>query len=232
VAEAVWSERVGSVLVVHLDDGKANALTTASLSAVGALLDDAEHDAGVTAVVLTGREGKFCAGFDLSVMTSGDLGRITELMSAGGDLVTRLFHLEVPVVAASTGHALAAGALLLLGCDLRLGADLPSKIGLNEVSIGVGLPTWATILAEHRLDRRHLQRSVVLAEVVDPHGAVAAGFLDEVVAPEALLATAVERAAALGAFDRAARRSAVRALRADTVRRMFDGIAEDRARVG
>ena len=53
--------------VAHLsmDDGKVNVLGTASLSTLGEQLDQAEKDEA-TAIVLSGREGKFCAGFNLA----------------------------------------------------------------------------------------------------------------------------------------------------------------------
>ena len=65
----ITSTRQGDVLVIRMDDGKANALSNASIDALNAALDEAERDAG--AVVLVGRPGRFCAGFDLSVINAG-----------------------------------------------------------------------------------------------------------------------------------------------------------------
>ena len=81
---------------------------------------------------------------------------------------------------------------MLLGCDVRIGADIDCKIGLNEVAIGMVLPDWALTIAQDRLSRRHIQLAVATAQVTDGDGAVDAGFLDEVV-PEAdvLLGVAV-----------------------------------------
>ena len=84
----------------------------------------------------------------------------------------------IPVVAACTGHALAAGALMLLGCDMRVGVDGPFKVGLNEVAIGMTLPGWAYTICRERLSNRHLQRSLPTARVTDPAGAVDVGFLE------------------------------------------------------
>ena len=107
----------------------------------------------MTALVLHGRPGKFSAGFDLSVMTGGDLPAMASLVSDGGALVRTLYGSSIPVVAACTGHALAAGALVLLGCDVRIGADVDCKIGLNEVAIGMVLPDWAFTIAVDRLEQ-------------------------------------------------------------------------------
>lgn len=228
--DAVTTERRdGGVLVCHVDDGKANALSMDIIAAITSAVDDAESDDEVTSMVLHGREGKFSAGFDLTVMRSGDLAAMSELVSSGGELVARLYGADVPVVAACTGHALAAGALLLLGCDVRIGADVECKIGLNEVAIGMVLPDWAFTIAGARLSNRHLQRSVANARVTGAADATDVGYLDEVVSVDALLDTAVARAGDLAALDPRAYRGTVRKLRGDTLDAMTAQIAADRA---
>ncbi|MDO8362439.1 MAG: enoyl-CoA hydratase-related protein, partial [Actinomycetota bacterium] len=161
-------------------------------------------------------------------MGSGDWTAVASLMSDGGELVRRLYASPLPVVAACTGHALAAGALLLLGCDLRVGADVACKIGLNEVTIGIVLPDWAITICQDRLSRRHLQPAVALAELTGPAGAVDAGFLDAVVPEADLLSVAVARAQAYAAFTREAYGGTVRALRSPVLQRMAEQIAKDR----
>lgn len=221
--------RDGGVLVCHIDDGKANALSMEIIAAVTAAIDEAEADSEITSMVLHGRDGKFSAGFDLTVMRSGDVAAMAELVASGGELVARLYGAGVPVVAASTGHALAAGALLLLGCDVRIGADVDCKIGLNEVAIGMVLPGWAFTIARARLSNRHLQRSVANAHVTGAAEATDIGYLDEVVPVDDVLDTAVARAAELASLDAKAYRGTVRQLRGDTLETMTAQIAADRA---
>jgi enoyl-CoA hydratase len=223
-------ERRDNVLVAHLDDGKANALSTSMITAIGEAIDAAEADETVVALVLHGREGKFCAGFDLDVMRSGDLAAVSAMVSDGGALVQRLYGCGVPVVAACTGHALAAGALLLLGCDVRIGADVPCKIGLNEVAIGMVLPDWAITIAVERLSKRHLQRAVANARITGADGAVEAGYLDEVVTPEGVLDAAIAAGAELASLHRGAYRGTVRSLRGSVLETMAAQIASDRSR--
>ena len=228
-SEHVSVERRDSVLVVHLDDGKANALSSSMIGAIGAALDQAESDDSIGAVVLHGREGKFCAGFDLSVMRGGDISAMANLVCDGGELVSRLYGSSIPVVAACTGHALAAGALLLLGCDVRIGADVDCKIGLNEVAIGMVLPDWAFNIAIERLSRRHLQLAVATARITDARGAVDVGYLDEVAPVDAVLETAVARATELATLNGRAYAGTVRALRGELLAEMATQIASDRA---
>jgi enoyl-CoA hydratase len=229
-ADSLRIERRDQVMVLHLDDGKANALSSELIAAIAAAVEEAEADDAVGAVVIHGREGRFCGGFDLGVMMAGDLGAISSLVCDGGDLVRTLYGAKVPVVAACTGHALAAGALVLLGCDVRIGADVPAKVGLNEVAIKMVLPDWAFTIAVERLSRRHLQRAVATARLTTPREAIEVGFIDEVVAADEVLDVAVARAAELAAtLDLRAYSGTVRALRGSVLDTMSSQIAADRA---
>jgi enoyl-CoA hydratase len=190
----------GTLAVLTLDDGKANAYSHEALDAIGAALDRAEQEA--TAVLLVGRPGRFSAGFDLSVMTSGDE-PMRALVSAGAELLLRVFTFPMPVVVACTGHALAAGALMLLSADRRIGADGAFKIGLNEVAIGMGLPHFAVELARYRMPASAFD-SALLGRTFAPADAVAAGYLDRVVAPDDLLAEATAEATELAALSKGA----------------------------
>lgn len=218
----------GTITQLTIDDGKANALSAGLIAAVVSAVRTAETD-GATAIVLGGRTGVFSGGFELAVMRSGDPAAAVNLVADGGDLVRRLFGASVPVVAACTGHAVAAGALLLLGCDVRVGAEGPFKLGLNEVSIGMVLPDWAVTIAAERLVRPAYQRAVFNARLTEPAGAVAAGFLDRVVPPELVIETALAEAEALGALESGAYKGSVNRFRGPVLERMGAQIAADRA---
>ncbi len=222
---SVTVERRGKVLLVSVDDGKANALSTRLSRDLRGVIDGAEADAGIGAVVLAGRPGRFCGGFDLSVFKSGDVEAVYEMVATGGGLVRRIYGAGIPVVAACTGHAVAAGALVLLGCDRRIGPDADVKIGLNEVAIGLVLPDWALAIAAERLSRRHLQTAVAGARLYDGRGAVDAGFLDVVVTPDQVIETALAEAASLAELDRAAYAATIETLRGPVLARMANTTA-------
>lgn len=194
MSDVIRYEQRDAVALLTLDDGKANAVSPALVRALDAALDRAERDA--QAVVLSGRAGRFSAGFDLSVMTGGMDG-MRALVQSGAELALRMYGFPRPLVIACTGHALAAGAVFLCSADLRIGAAGPFKIGLNEVAIQLPLPVFAMELARARLTPQWFTRAVTQAHIFDPAGARDAGYLDEVVAGEALLETALQRAAQL-----------------------------------
>ena len=219
-ASGVTVEQRGRVLVATMDDGRANAVTLALSSALRDAISQAEADPGIGAVVIAGRPGRFSGGFDLGIIRGGDPAATAEMVNGGGALVRHAYGASVPVVAACTGHAVAAGALILLGCDHRVGPDADVKIGLNEVAIGLTLPDWALAAASERLSKRYLQASVVNAQLFDGAGAVQAGFLDVAVASETVVDTAVARATELAELDPAAYAGTVKALRGPTLDRM------------
>lgn len=226
--ERIETEHGKAVLVLHLDDGKANALSHSMMDDINAALDEVESDETIGALALHGRPGRFSAGFDLTVVNSGDMQAIIGIMVKGASMFRRLYGLPVPVVSACTGHAVAGGAFLLLASDYRIGADLPCKIGLNEVAIGLVLPAWAVTFCHERLSKRHAQRSVMLAELTGPAAAVDAGFLDEVRPESDVLATAISKAAEFTLFSRAAYRGNLKAMRGATLATLDAQIAKDR----
>jgi len=191
---AVTYELRDRVALITIDDGKANAISHDIAAGVHDALEQAKSEAG--AVVLTGRPGRFSAGFDLSVMTSSPEAA-RNLLKAGADIAIEIHEFPMPVIIASTGHALAMGAILLMSADVRIGAEGNFKIGLNEVAIGMPVPKFAVELARTSLSNAAFTAAVNLATVYDPAGAVVAGYLDQVVADDAVLATALAHAAEL-----------------------------------
>jgi enoyl-CoA hydratase len=215
------------VAVLRLDDGKANALSHAAIDALHASLDRAEKEA--SAVLLLGREGRLCAGFDLGVMRAGPE-PMRRLVTAGAELFLRMVESPLPIAVGCTGHALAAGAILLLSADARIGARGDFKLGLNEVAIGMALPIFAYELARDRLSKRHFVRATSQAEIYSPEAAVDAGFLDAVCDPAALVETALAEARRLAALPQPAFRRTKAGLHRALVASIRATLAEDMAR--
>ena len=137
-----WKSKT-SIATITLDDGKANALGFTMIEHINKALDEAE--AGADVIVMTGREGVMTAGFDLKVMRN-EPERVMDLVTQGGQLLVRIFASPKPVLLASTGHGIAAGALLMLAGDYRISMAGDFKYGLNESAIGMVLPPLASIL--------------------------------------------------------------------------------------
>ncbi|MET0344421.1 MAG: crotonase/enoyl-CoA hydratase family protein [Polyangiales bacterium] len=226
MSELVQVRTEGSITHVTMDDGKVNALSLPMLQALHGALDQAERAGSV--VLLSGRAGVFCAGFDLPVLRGGGEAART-LLQTGFGLALRMLAFPTPIVIACTGHALAMGSFVLLSADYRVGAAGAFKLGANEAAIGLTLPRVAVEICRHRLLPSHLHRALALAEIYAPERAVEAGFLDEVVAADALAETAHTRAAQLAKLDMAAHAGCKQRVRAPGLAAMHAAVEADRA---
>ncbi len=231
MSEVVTYTVAEGVALAAIDNGKANALSPAVIAALGDAVSRAEAAGpdAVGALVIAGKPGFLSGGFDLDVMKSSPQAAGT-LVTDGGALFSRMFASKVPVVVACTGHAVAAGALMLLGADERVGTAGAFRIGLIETQIGMVLPRWAVELAEERLSRRHFQLATVGARMYDPAAARDAGFLDEVVDADQVVARALEIAGAWAKLPRSAYEGQVRMNRGARLAALSAAVEADRGR--
>ena len=225
--DPVTYELRDQVAVIAIDDGKANALSFDVLAAVNEGLDRAEAD-GAGAVLLAGRTGMFSGGFDLNVMRGGDPRATMQLVTNGADLVLRLYESARPIVAACTGHAVAAGAFVLMGAHHRVGAEGAFRLCLIETQIGMVLPDWAVEITRERLVGPHIQQAAIESRVYDPAAGVEAGFLDRVVPADEVLDQAMAEATRLAALPAAAYAGNAAKVRAAGIERLRAAIARDR----
>src|SRR5262249_31591851 len=178
-------------------------------------------------VLRSSRPGIFSAGFDLKVFAAGDATRSLEMVRAGAELALRLMSFPLPTIGVMEGHAFPMGTFLLLGCDVRLGAAGPHRMGLNEVAIGIAPPGFAIELARSRLHPAWLNRTVALGEMFEPDDAVLAGFLDRVVAPKLIDTTLAEIITSLRALHQPSHATAKKRLRQPAIEAMRAAIERE-----
>ena len=219
-------QRRGPVALLLLDNPPANALGSPVLAELaGAVETLRTDDSG--AVVLTGAGRFFSAGLDLfevaRLVTSPDAEKFARLFD---DVVTALFALEKPVVAAINGHAIAGGAVLASTADFRLIADSELKIGLTEIQVGVAFPTSALEAVRFACAGRHLPELLYRGQTYTPAEAVARGLADELVPAGELAERALALAEELAAARPLAFASSKRALRAEHLARIRAAAAD------
>jgi enoyl-CoA hydratase len=214
------------IATIAMDDGKMNALSPEMFAQLDAAFDRAEEDRAV--VVLTGRGAVFSAGFDLRVLMAGGA-TAARMVLSGFELAERILSFPAPVVVACGGHAIAMGVFLVLAGDYRLGASGRYRIGANEVAIGITMPFFAVEICRQRLAPAHFNRAVINAEMYAPEEAVAAGFLDRVVAAGELDASARAVAASLATLDVEAHAASKLRARGEALRAVRAAIDADAA---
>jgi enoyl-CoA hydratase len=196
-------ERQGEVAVLRMQAGKGNAMSTAMMRALEAAV--AEVDASdARALVITGDGPFFSAGLALTELVQLDRDGLRAFIDLFGSAMRRVLTASLPTVAAINGHAIAGGCVLALQCDVRIAAAGPSKIGLNEVQIGIGLPAAVVEPLRLRVPATSLVPIALDGALFDPARAKDLALVDEVVAPGELMARAIGRAAELARAPRTA----------------------------
>lgn len=222
--EIVTYQSKENYAIITINNGKANAISHDVISGIHEGLHKAEQTSKV--VILTGTDGVFSGGFDLSIMKKSPKDAI-DLVTEGSKLSLRMLQFPLPIIVACNGHAIAKGAFLLLSSDYRIGVQGNFKIGLNEIAIGMTMHNAGVAIAEARLSEVYLNRSVVNAEIYTPETAIAAGFLDTIVQPEELLNTAISTAKTFGQLNMTAHAETKLKIRKNHLTTLENGILLD-----
>ncbi|ORB59187.1 crotonase/enoyl-CoA hydratase family protein [Mycobacterium persicum] len=214
-----------TIAVIRMDDGKVNVIGPAMQQALNEAIDQADRD-NVGALVIAGNHRVFSGGFDLKVLTSGEVQPAIDMLRGGFELAYRLLSYPKPVVMACTGHAIAMGAFLLTSGDHRVAAHA-YNIQANEVAIGMTIPYAALEIMKLRLTPSAYQQAAGLAKTFFGETALVAGFIDEIALPEVVLSRAEEAAREFAGLNQQAHAATKLRARADALKSMraaIDGI--------
>jgi 3,2-trans-enoyl-CoA isomerase len=182
----------GPVVELRMNRPPANAMSAGMIAALkGGVVDAIEGDA--RALVLSGQPGMFSAGLDVPSLLQ--LGR-DDVRAAWADFIGLLevvTNSPIPIVAAITGHSPAGGAVVALYCDYRVMAEGPFKIGLNEVEVGIILPPLLFGALRRQVGPHHAERLGVAGMLIASDEAYRVNLVDELAAPEEVVAQALAR---------------------------------------
>lgn len=212
------------VSTIVMDDGKVNALDVSVFRTLDAAFDACADDA---AIVLAGRAGMFSAGVDMRLMPTLDRAGLTELLVTFARTTHRIWLEPRPVVAAVTGHAVAAGTILAMACDHAIAAEGDYRWGLTETTIGFALPNWVIALARGNVRADRLDDLALSGAAVSPSQAVECGFADALVPASQVVEFAQRKARELAALPRPAYAATKRRLRGRASEAALADLARD-----
>lgn len=193
-------QRDDNLALLTLDDGKANAMNGAFLTALEDALREAE---GADALVIAGRPGFYSGGLDIKTLPKLPTEELRAVLEQFARVMLRIFTHPRPVLSAVTGHAIAGGTVLLLAGDYASSATGAFRMGLNETALGIGLPQFIVEMARLRVLPSALHAVIAEGRIFDPVQAERIGLVDDLHAPEGLLAEVTERARRLAALPSA-----------------------------
>lgn len=159
-----------------------------------------DADRSVRVLVLTGTGKSFSSGYHIGALAD----RLAGKADAGEDrdafehTVDRLEALRAPTIAALNGSVYGGATDLALACDFRIGVEgmrlLMPAARLGIVYYGSGIRRYVT-----RLGIAAAKKLFMTAQPIDADEMLRIGYLDEIVAPEELMARAEALAAILAA---------------------------------
>lgn len=180
----------GDVVELRLNRPPANALNHALLEALLSARREA-IDGGARGLILSGREGMFCAGIDVKELLDCDRASMSRFWALFFDAARALLTCPIPVVAAVTGHSPAGGTVLAINCDYRVAAEGRFKIGLNEVQVGLTLPPPFMHVFADLVGPRKARQLAAKGALMPMSDAFEIGLVDEMVAGDRVLEAAL-----------------------------------------
>ena len=192
--EEIRTERRGKALWIRVDRPAArNALTFAMYDRIAAICRDANTDAEVSAVVLTGSGDAFVAGTDIAQFVDfKEASQALEYERRMDAWLGAIEQVRVPTIAALRGPVVGGGLAIAAACDLRVASPsarfgVPVARTLGNCFSAANLVRLAALVGLGRV-----KELVLTARLIDAQEARAIGLVSEVVADEATLDARVD----------------------------------------
>jgi len=174
VVAVVETQRQGEIAVIRMDNPPVNALGHALRVGLEKAFNEANADASVKAIVLTGTGRFFSAGADItefkSEMKEPFLPQLIDRIEAGSK----------PVVAAVNGTALGGGLELALGCHYRVAGKDVRQLGLPEIKLGIIPGAGGTQRLPRAIGVEQALQLITTGNFIDATKGAAAGLIDKV----------------------------------------------------
>jgi len=212
------------VAVVYMNSNSVNRQNPAFFGDLANALDRLETSFGDLPVILTSNERIFSAGFDFDywfpLIARRDVDTVQRSYTEFKKINVRLFSYPRPTIAAINGHAYAGGLITALCCDFRIAVKSGTQFSLNEVAIGLAMPSLFTEIIRYAVGTTSAAKATLSGSVYSGEEALALGLVDSLTSPDSLLAEAVAIAKRLAPDCATAYAFSKEALQAPTLKRI------------
>ena len=188
-------EKEGKIAVLSINRPKElNALNYDTMAEIDCALDGLEKDPDVLALIITGGgEKAFVAGADIGYMAPLSAFEGKNWAATGQKVFSKIDNFPHPVIAAVNGFALGGGCEIALACDIRIASE-KARFGQPEVTLGI-IPGFAGTQRLQRLVGKGQAKLLIFsANMIDANEALRIGLVEQLAAPENLMAKAKELA--------------------------------------
>ncbi len=177
----------GEIGIVTMSQPKRrNALTPDMRRDLGLKLLELMDDRAVRAIILTGAEGHFSAGADISHMAEVSIVQGRKVIETADHAVHVIVHGRKPVIAAVEGLAYGAGMSIALACDTIVAAS-DAKLSASFAKVGLVPDMGIMWTLAQRVGPARAKHILAFAQTLEMPEAERLGVVDKVVAPGATL---------------------------------------------
>jgi enoyl-CoA hydratase/carnithine racemase len=194
----IWEQTEGVGVITLNRPDRLNALDTVTLDELNQVAEHAWNDPAVRCVLITGTGRGFCSGADVKEWADSSSGAMHEdnWVLKMHRLMTRLYRMPKPVIAAVNGVAVGAGFDLALVSDLRI-ASANARFAMAYVNVGFCPDAGGSYLLPRLIGSARASELIFTGRIIDAPDANALGLLNAMVEPEDLMDGAMEWASRL-----------------------------------
>ena len=179
--------------IISLNRPPVNAINLELIKTLREVLKKFSGDPSISGVILTGRDGCFSAGLDISELFPKDRNYIKGFWNEFASLLIDLFSFSKPLYSAIGGHCPAGGTVMVIMTDYRVMSDGKYVIGLNEVDVGLTVPYGIGSVFQYVVGTRNAEDLLMNAKLISPSHALQYGLIDKVCDPDELMETTLDR---------------------------------------
>ena len=229
---SIGVETDGSVRVITINRPECrNAVDGPTAQLLYDAFLEADRDPAVAVAVLTGADGTFCAGADLKAVATGNGNRVNvdsadEIVGSLGPMGPTRLQLDMPVIAAVEGFAVAGGLELAAWCDLRVVAE-DAVFGVFCRRWGVPLIDGGTVRLPRLIGESHAADMILTGREVGSAEGQRIGLANRVVASGQALVAAVALAHEIAALPQRCLRSDRRSMLEQHGQPLGDALANE-----
>ena len=194
MSTAVLKRQEGAVrILINNNPARRNAITPGLYAELPAALAEAQADAGVRAIVLTGAGDFFCSGGDLNQLAKRRAmapAQRREGLEGLHDLIRAIRHCSKPVIAAVEGGAAGAGLSIALACDMLVVAQ-NAFFSVTYVKVGLTPDGGVTAFLSEFVSRQMLTEMCLTGDRITGERLHAMGAVNRLVEKGAALDEAI-----------------------------------------
>lgn len=186
--------------VVHMRRGKANPMNAQMLKELGQAFAELRDDDSVKSVILTGQPGYFSAGLDVKELVTLDEKGMLSFWKDFFEMMRVTVAFPKPLISAINGHSPAGGCVLAICSDFRYMVDGEGRIGLNEIPVGIIVPSCIHKLMGFWVGEGKASQLLLQGALLSPKEALQCNLVDQLTSAEDLMEIAQKKAKQLNAL--------------------------------